>query len=97
MLTTTRLPARFPRGEGPAHPFGLPTLTATMSPLQPPTKKVRQFWSMNRRIEFESVGDWQESRADRHTAQFSDNAQPYSVSIRLSTSIRLQMRHNHIP
>src|SRR6266851_7628207 len=51
MLTTTRSLVRFPRGEGPAHPFGHPTLTATMSPLQRSTRKMQRFWYMNRKIE----------------------------------------------
>src|SRR5258708_37259353 len=51
MLISTRSLARFPRGEGPAHPFGHPILTATMSPLQRSTRKMQRFWYMNRKIE----------------------------------------------
>src|SRR6266581_7818720 len=51
MLTTTRSLARFLRGEGPAHPSGVPSSIVIMSPLQRPTTKMQRFSYMHHRID----------------------------------------------
>src|SRR6266581_1526415 len=76
MLTTTRSLARFLRGEGPAHPSGHPTLTATTLPLQPMARKRRRFWYTHprfERFEFSLRVFLRESRTTKRSNNETDN------------------------